>query len=164
MGFYYAGSWSVDIYGNHSPGATYLFGLTGDIPVVGNWPPPQQYYLTTAVSPAGGGTISPACPGGCLYGSGSQVTINAYPASGYQFSGFTGSVSSGSNPLVVTMNSAMTETANFTPIQYQLTTTATSGGTVTPNCPFGCWYNAGSVVTVTATPTAAFDSPASPGA
>ena len=31
---------------------------------MGAWslPAPQQYYLTTAVSPSGGGTISPACP------------------------------------------------------------------------------------------------------
>src|SRR5207249_2668111 len=71
------------------------------------------YQLTTTVSPSGGGTISPACPGGCLYSSGSPVTITATPATGYQFSSFTGSVSSNSNPLTVTMNSSMTVTANF---------------------------------------------------
>src|SRR5713226_1395900 len=75
---------------------------------------PQQYYLTTAVSPSGGGTISPACAGGCLYSSGSPATITATPAPGYQFSGFTGSIGTAANPLTITMNSAMTETANFT--------------------------------------------------
>jgi hypothetical protein len=117
----------------------------------GTWTVP--YYLTTVVSPSGEGTVS---PGSSWWNSGSLVTITATPVSGYQFSGFTGSVNSGSNPLTVTMNSAMTETANFTPIQYQLTTTATSGGTVSPNCPSGCWYNAGSVVTVTASPNSGY--------
>jgi len=72
-----------------------------------------QYYLTTAVSPYGAGTISPASG---WYNSGSVVQVNAYANGGYQFSSFTGSVDSGSNPLYVTMNGAMTETANFTQV------------------------------------------------
>ncbi|MEK7995031.1 MAG: malectin domain-containing carbohydrate-binding protein, partial [Planctomycetota bacterium] len=71
---------------------------------------PQQYSLTTAVSPSGAGSTAPSCPSGCLYTSGSQVQITATPAAGYQFTGFSGTVNSGSNPLTVTMNSAMTET------------------------------------------------------
>jgi hypothetical protein len=72
-----------------------------------------QYQLTTTVSPSGSGTLnfSPPC---CTYNAGTQVTITASAASGYQFSAFTGSVNSGSNPLTVTMGSAATETANFT--------------------------------------------------
>ncbi|MBI1898205.1 MAG: hypothetical protein HYS04_16980 [Acidobacteria bacterium] len=91
---------------------------------MGTWTVPagQQYYLTTSVSPSGGGTILPASG---WYNSGSQVTITATPYSGYQFSGFTGTVNSGSNPLTVTMNSAMTETANFVPTsQYTATSIA----------------------------------------
>jgi hypothetical protein len=124
----------------------------------GTWtvPAPQQYYLTTAVSPSVGGTISPASG---WYNSGS-VQISASAASGYQFSGFTGSVNSGSNPLTVTMNSAMTETANFTQIvtYYPLTTTVTpaGGGTVSPACPGGCSYSRGSQVTITATPSSGY--------
>src|SRR6266498_1790548 len=77
----------------------------------------QQYNLTTAVS--GSGTVSPPSD---LYGSGSVVSLAATPASGYRFTGFSGNVNSSSNPLNVTVNSAMTETANFAP---------SGGGTVT---------------------------------
>ena len=76
-------------------------------------PTSTSYTLTNTVNPSGGGTTSPSCPSGCSYASGSQVTITATPGSGYQFTGFTGSVSSNSNPLTVIMNSATTETANF---------------------------------------------------
>jgi uncharacterized repeat protein (TIGR02543 family) len=73
-----------------------------------------SYSLTTMVSPSGGGTVSPSCPGECSYSSGTQVTLTATPATGYQFTGWTGTVNSTSNPLTLTMNSAKTETANFT--------------------------------------------------
>jgi hypothetical protein len=117
-----------------------------------------QYQLTTSVSPSGGGTVTPSCPSGCSYDSGSQVTITATPASGYQFTGFTGSTNTSSNPLTLTLTSAMTETANFTPIVYQLTTSVnpSGGGTVTPSCPSGCSYNSGSQVTITATPASGY--------
>lgn len=134
-------------------------GLNTTWEQMGTWtvPAPQQYQLTTAVSPSGEGSISPASG---WYSSGSVVTITATAASGYQFNGFTGGVNSGSNPLTVTMNGAMSETANFTQTatQYQLTTTVSpsGGGTVSPSCPGGCMYNSGSQVTITATPVAGY--------
>jgi hypothetical protein len=112
-----------------------------------------QYQLITNVG-TGAGTVNPACPGGCAYTGGSQVTIMAMPAAGYQFVGFSGSVSSGSNPLIVNIGSSMTVTANFTPIStsYQLTTNVSpaGGGTITPACPGGCSYGSGTQVMVTA--------------
>ena len=68
-----------------------------------------QYYLTTAVSPSGGGTVSP--PSG-WYNSGTQVTLSASANGGYQFTNFTGTATGGSG-LIVTMNGPATETANF---------------------------------------------------
>jgi hypothetical protein len=119
------------------------------------WTPTAQYYLTTTAT--AGGTISPASG---WHNYGSVVQISATPNGGYQFSGFTGSLNSGSNPLAVTMNGAMTETANFTPsvTQYQLTTSVNlpGGGTVSPACPGGCMYNSGSPVTITATPASGY--------
>ena len=124
---------------------------------MGTWTVPgaSQYTLTTSVSPSGGGTISPSCPTGCSYSSGSQVTLTATPASGYRFSGFSGSVGSSSNPLTVTLNSSMSVTANFTPV---LTTTVSPSGdgTVSPSCPSGCSYSSGSQVTITATPVSGY--------
>ncbi|MEK7996125.1 MAG: hypothetical protein AAB403_20190, partial [Planctomycetota bacterium] len=95
-------------------------GITRTLPLYLRVTTTQQYSLTTAMSPSGGGTISPASG---WYNSGTPVTITATPAAGYQFNGFTGTVNSGSNPLTVTMNSAMTETANFVPTSSQYTAT-----------------------------------------
>jgi hypothetical protein len=49
-----------------------------------------------------------------MYNSGSQVTITATPASGYQFGGFTGVDSSNGSVGYVTMNANRSVTANFT--------------------------------------------------
>jgi hypothetical protein len=68
-----------------------------------------QYYLTTAASPSGDGTVSP--PSG-WYNAGAQVTLGASASSGYQFTNFTGTANGGL-PLTVTMNAPASETANF---------------------------------------------------
>jgi hypothetical protein len=88
------------------------------------------------------------------------VTITATPASGYQFTGFTGSVNSSSTSLTVTMNGAMNETANFQAIGggFVLTTSigSSGGGSVSPNCSGGCSYGSGAQVSITATPVAGY--------
>jgi List-Bact-rpt repeat protein len=86
-------------------------GLTTTWQQVGTWtvPPPSQYYLTTAVSPVGGGSISPASG---WYNTGSQVTVTATAASGYTFTGFSGSLT-GTSPQNLTMNGTKSVTANF---------------------------------------------------
>jgi len=86
----------------------------------------QTYTLTTSTSPSGGGTIS-LSPVGGVYASGTQVTLTASPASGYVFSGWTGSVTTSTNPLTVTVNSNMTLTANFTS---QVSSTSVNTGVV----------------------------------
>jgi uncharacterized repeat protein (TIGR02543 family) len=156
-GYQFSGWTGVD----SSNGTTGYVTMNGNRSVTANFTPTSTYYtLTTGVSPSGGGSVSPSCSGGCSYSSGSQVTVTATPASGYQFSGFTGSVNSSSNPLTVTMNNAMTVTANFTQTstQYQLTTSAnpSAGGSISPTCPGGCMYGGGSNVTLTAAPNAGY--------
>ena len=68
--------------------------------------------LTTAVSPSGGGTISPATH---TYVKGAAVTITAAPATGYVFDHWSGACS-GTDPdsCSVTMDTDKTVTANFT--------------------------------------------------
>ncbi len=83
------------------------------------------YLLTTAVNPSGAGTVTP--PSGQYYAAGSQVPLTATPNSGYGFSGWTGTVTSASNPLTVTMNSPVTETANFAPAVQVTVATNPSG-------------------------------------
>src|SRR2546428_13989639 len=70
----------------------------------------KQYGLTVTAAPAVGGTITP--PGG-TYDHGTVVTLTANPATGYQFSGWSGCSGSG-NTCSVTMDMAQSVTATFT--------------------------------------------------
>ena len=110
-----------------------------------------QYALTTSVNPMGSGTITPVS---ATYYCG-PITITAgTPAYGYQFASFTGSVSSVSNPLTITISGPMTVIANFAQsvTQYQLTTIINppGGGTISPSCAGGCTYSSGTLATVSA--------------
>ncbi|MBV9761656.1 MAG: Ig-like domain repeat protein [Acidobacteriaceae bacterium] len=77
-----------------------------------------QYLLTTSSSPPGGGSVSatvnssPAAANG-YYPSGTIVSLTAMPNSLYAFNGWSGTTSSSSNPLSVTMTAPVNETANF---------------------------------------------------
>ncbi|MBI1898179.1 MAG: hypothetical protein HYS04_16840, partial [Acidobacteria bacterium] len=89
------------------------YGLHSEWQPMGAWTVPsgqQQYYLTTAVSPSGGGTISPASG---WYNSGAVVTVSATANPGYQFSGFSGSLSGMANPQNLTITGTSSVTANF---------------------------------------------------
>ncbi|HTU44290.1 MAG TPA: Ig-like domain repeat protein [Bryobacteraceae bacterium] len=76
-----------------------------------------SYLLTTAASPSADGSVgvsqsSPTSDG--YYPSGTQLQLTATPASsGYVFQNWTGTTNSSTNPLMVTMNSPISETANF---------------------------------------------------
>jgi len=72
----------------------------------------HQYYLT--VKTTGPGTVTPSSG---WYSGGEKVRINASASTGHKFKSWTG-VGTGSftgktNPATITMNSAITETANF---------------------------------------------------
>ncbi len=82
-----------------------------------------QYTLALAASPSADGTVqanptstqnvTPSLPAG-TYLSGSSVTLTATPSSNmYKFSKWTGTTASTSNPLILTMTSSVSETANF---------------------------------------------------
>jgi hypothetical protein len=74
-----------------------------------------QYELTTAASPAAGGTVTPSS--GAFYNAGSVVSVQATANAGYQFAGFSGGTLSGStNPQNVTLNGPANVVANFTPL------------------------------------------------
>jgi hypothetical protein len=68
----------------------------------------QQYLLTTNVNPPGAGSITPSG----WYNAGAQIAVTATPAVGYQFTGFSGSLTGGS-PGYIIMNSNKSVTANF---------------------------------------------------
>ena len=107
---------------------------------------PGSYYLTTAVSPSGGGTTSPAV-GVQAYVKGTAVPVTATPAPGYTFTSWSGACT-GSGLCSVTMDADKTVTANFTQNAYTLTIVS-AHGTVTKS-PNQATYHYGDVVTLSA--------------
>jgi uncharacterized repeat protein (TIGR02543 family) len=114
----------------------------------------SQFTLTANLSGSGNVTMDP--PGG-VYSAGTMVTLTAAPNSGYQFSGWSGDLSGSSNPAAITMDANKSVTATFTVIQHTLTvnTTPQGGGSVALDPPGGT-YDAGTMVTLTATPNSGY--------
>lgn len=79
---------------------------------------------TLVVNTNGNGTAAKN-PNQTAYTSGTSVTLTASAASGYSFTGWSGSASGSSNPLTVTMNGNKTITANFTASTSQQVTSFT---------------------------------------
>jgi pectate lyase len=113
---------------------------------------PTTFTLTTSV--VGSGTIT-RNPNATSYASGTVVTLTATPASGFQFSGWSGDASGTANPTTVTMSANRSVTATFTAVGTQtftLTTSIVGSGTISRN-PNAAAYASGTVVTLTATPS-----------
>ena len=72
-----------------------------------------NFYLTTATTPSGGGSISPVSG---WRAPGEIVIITAVPNSGYVASGFNGTDSSSGSTGYITMNSNRSVTAIFSPL------------------------------------------------
>ncbi len=106
----------------------------GFIPV-----PVTTYRLTVNRSPVASGAVTSSptgidCGAGqadCWedYNSGTQVTLTANPASGYTFTGWSGTVvCAGTGPCTTTMSQARSATANFTATAPSVTVTAPVSG------------------------------------
>jgi len=106
-----------------------------------------QFNLT--INATSGGTTTPP-PATYPHDLNSRVTVKANPDSNYRFDKWTGDASGSSNPMTLTIDKDKTITANFIK-QFNLTITATSGGTTTPP-PATYPYDLNSSVTVTAIP------------
>jgi hypothetical protein len=72
-----------------------------------------QYLLTTYISPAGAGIMSPDCPAGCWYDSGTIVILTATENIGYGFDYWTGCDSAAGNVCTMTMDTDENVTAVF---------------------------------------------------
>ncbi len=72
-----------------------------------------QYLLTTAVSPAGAGSVmaSPFSDG--YYNQGTSVQLTASASAGFQFISWGGELSGSANPQSIIMNAAYSVTVNF---------------------------------------------------
>ena len=116
-----------------------------------NAPPAEQFTLTTQVN--GNGTITRS-PEQSTYDSGSFVQLTANPASGWEFTGWTGDIESNTNPVSLTMDNNKTVTANFIEspaVTYTLSMTIIGNGTVTKS-PDELSYETGTSVNLTAVP------------
>jgi len=84
-----------------------------------------QYLLTTAVAPAGAGSVaaSPSSVSG-YYTAGTKVQLTALPNGGSQFSNWTADLSGSANPQTIAMNAPHSVIANFA---------VASGGSGTPS-------------------------------
>jgi len=112
-------------------------------------------YRNLTISSSPGGTTEPA-PSTYPYLTATDVSVEAIPDSGYEFSGWTGDVPSGqemNNPVTITLDDDKSITANFTVTagNYELVINPGLGGTTTPE-PGAYSYAPGSVVSLTSLP------------
>ncbi len=115
---------------------------------------PTQYSLTTNAVGLGSVELTPA---GGAYDFGTEVTLKAVPVTGFKFDGWSGDVSSTTNPVKITMNANKHVIATFSQVipSYRLNVNTIGNGSVTLNPPGGT-YKAGTVVTLTAKPAPSF--------
>jgi len=133
----------------------------------------RRYALTIAVTGAGAVTSAPGginCGSDCSenYVTGTVVTLNAAPATGYNFVGWSGSgiTCPGTGACTVPMTAARSVAATFSPAAastflLQVNRSGSGNVTSTPagiNCGADCSesYNSGASVTLSAAPAAGF--------
>ncbi|MFA4836280.1 MAG: Ig-like domain-containing protein [Dehalococcoidia bacterium] len=151
------------IFEGISPDGLSVFGL---VAVKAAPPAPVvKYNLTAMVDPAGSGMVSlvPAQPAGG-YDAGTVVTLTASANTGYNFDRWSGDASGIAKIVTVTMDSDKSVTAHFSAVvppvvKYTLTTAVDLVGSgavaIHPAQPSG-GYDAGTVVTLTATANAGY--------
>lgn len=128
---------AVDTTGQTSATITHTVTIDGP-------PPPAQYTLTTTAG--AGGSVS----AGGTFTAGTVAAVSATPDSAHEFAGWSGDAGGTALATSVVMDRNKTVTANFSLKVYALTTSATTGGGVTP----GGSYPYGTSLTIAATPDA----------
>jgi uncharacterized repeat protein (TIGR02543 family) len=119
--------------------------ITRTVSVIVTAAPPTRIVAVT-ISPPGAGSAT----GTGAYSQGNVATLTATPATNYTFTGWTGSSLSTANPFSFAVTADAALVANFTLVNFTLTTAASAGGSVPP----GGTYPAGSIVTLSAAPDA----------
>ena len=111
---------------------------------------PDQFILNVDVTPFAGGTVT-RNPDQIAFDPGTEVILTAVPNEGYTFNGWSGGGCSGMGTCIVTMNADTTITAEFVPIEYDLTILLDGFGEVSQN-PEKETYHYGDEVQLTALP------------
>jgi uncharacterized repeat protein (TIGR02543 family) len=86
--------------------------VTKNLLTLGGSVTPNQYALTTNVSPIGGGTVTKS-PNSATYALNASVQLTATPAAGYKFVGWSGNATGTTSPTTITMSADRTVTALF---------------------------------------------------
>lgn len=109
----------------------------------------QEYTLSIHVEPPEGGSVNvnPAGP----YHYGDAVQLEAVPADGWYFAGWSGDLSGSDNLITIIVNGDMSVTASFIKIGYTLTINVVGNGSVTIS-PEQPTYDPGTEVTLAANP------------
>jgi uncharacterized protein YkwD len=137
--------------------------MNGDYSVTANFEAigAEQHSLT--VSSSAGGSVTTPGQGTFPYDLGTTVSLVAAPATGYRFVNWTGDVDTVENVNAastrITVNADYSIAANFEPIppeRFDLTTSSTLGGLVTEPGKGTFTYDAGTVVSLVATPDAGY--------
>ena len=90
-----------------------------------------SYALTLTQTGTGTGNVS-TNPVGTLYNAGTTVTLTAIPDVSSSFTGWSGGCSGASPTCIITMNSNISVTANFTRKSYAISAVAVGNGSITP--------------------------------
>jgi len=128
--------------------AVTLISLVALVSLVLTGCPPPQVLLAVQVSGNGTVDISPA---GGTYDAGNTVTLSATPGTGWHFDHWEGALSGNDNPAQLVMDTAKSVTAVFLRDRYTLDVQVDGEGTVSLD-PAGGTYDAGTTVTLAATP------------
>jgi PKD repeat protein len=148
------GSWSGDASGSSNP---IVVTMDGDKAITATF---NQLSYALSLNKIGNGTLKVngstiALPYSAQFLSGTAVTLEAVPASGWEFVAWSGDAGSSANPLVVTMDGSKAITATFNQLSYTLSLDKVGSGSVkvngsTVSLPYSAQFLSGTDVTLEA--------------
>ncbi len=131
------------------------YGYVDDVLVTG-----QAIQRTLTLAGTGSGSVRvngvlQSLPWSGQFAHGSQVTLEALPASGWEFDDWSGDAAGRANPLLIVLNTSKSITLNFTQLSYTLAIAKIGSGSVKVNgaavtLPYSAQFLSGTAVTVEA--------------
>jgi PKD repeat protein len=147
-------AWSGDAGGSASP---LVVTMDGNKSIAATF---NQLSYTLALDKVGSGSIkvngsTVSLPYSAQFLSGTEVTLEAVAASGWEFASWSGDASGSTNPIVLTMDGAKSFTATFNQLNYALSLDKVGSGSVkvngsTVSLPYSTQFLSGTEVAVEA--------------
>jgi len=155
------GSWSGDASGSANP---ITVTMSADKAITANF---SQLSYALSLAKGGSGSIkvngaTVSLPYSAQFLSGTSVTVEAVPASGWEFGFWSGDASGSANPITVTMSADKAITANFDQLSYTLSLAKVGSGSIkvngaTVSLPYSAQFLSGTSVTVEAVPASGWE-------